>query len=125
VIVDTDVLIWDLRGHEAARDALSGVAPFNISVVTYIELLQGMRDKAELRALRRQLQRWAVTILHIDGNISTRAMLYVEEYYLSHSVAMADALVAATAVVHHESVMTANERHYRPIPNLPIVSFTP
>ncbi len=50
MIVDTDVLIWDLRGNE--------LAPFSISVVTSMEVLQGMRNKEELRAFLRRLTRW-------------------------------------------------------------------
>lgn len=123
MIVDTDVLIWDLRGSEAARTTLAQAAPFSLSVVTYMELLHGLRNKTELQALRRQLRRWGATILQIDENISSRAMLYVEEFFLSHAVTMADALIAATALVHHDAVLTANAKHYRPIPGVQVTEF--
>jgi len=37
--------------------------PFPISVVTYMELLYGIRNKRELQALQRQSRRWSVTVL--------------------------------------------------------------
>ncbi|MEX2569762.1 MAG: PIN domain-containing protein [Gemmatimonadota bacterium] len=57
MIVDTDVLIWYLRGHEKAAEVLHGVGRFDISVITYMELVQGMRSKTELRVLRSSLER--------------------------------------------------------------------
>jgi len=48
LIIDTDVLIWDLRGNQKAKALIHDSNPFKISVVTYIELVQGMRNKTEL-----------------------------------------------------------------------------
>jgi predicted nucleic acid-binding protein len=123
LIIDTDVLIWYLKGNEKAKKVIVEHLPFDISVVTYMELVQGMRDKAELRLLLRQLQLWSVRILHIDTNISGRAMFYVEELFLSHAVQLADALIAASAVEHGEPLLTANDKHYRHVPNLQLKVF--
>lgn len=38
---------------------------------------------------------------------------------------MADALIAATAIDHGEPLVTANDRHYRHIPDLEIELFRP
>ncbi len=125
MIIDTDVLIWDLRGNTAARTTIAANLPFTISTVTYIELLQGMRNKQELKALQRQLRRWSVTILQITPDISGRAMFYVEEYCLSHTMQLADALIAASAVEQNETLLTANSRHYRHLPELVLAEFRP
>ena len=53
MIVDTDVLVWYMRGNAHARRVLEGLDAFSISAVTYMEILQGVRDNAELRALKR------------------------------------------------------------------------
>lgn len=125
MIVDTDVIIWDLRGNARASKTLRGSAPFSISVVTYIELIKGMRNKTELQTLRRQFDNWSVNIIQINNDISVRAMLYLEEFFLSHSMEMADALIAATAVNAGQEILTANDKHYRHIPNLHIKKFHP
>lgn len=52
MLVDTDVLIWNLRGNARAADRLDAMPRFLVSAVTYMELVQGVRDKSELRALR-------------------------------------------------------------------------
>jgi hypothetical protein len=81
LIIDTDVLILELRGNHKARDLIHSNIPFSISVVTYIELIQGMNDKKELNSFIRQLAKWDVDIVQINNNISTRAMIYVEQYF--------------------------------------------
>ena len=63
-----------------------------------MEVVQGMADKRELAIFRRTMRAWDATIIYIDREISSKAMLYVEERCLSHSMQLADALIAATAV---------------------------
>ena len=66
LIIDTDVLIWHLRGNEKAKEFIRNSFPFNISVVTYIEIIQGMRDKKEMRRLLKQFAKWHVNIVQIN-----------------------------------------------------------
>lgn len=112
MLVDTDVLIWYLKGNENARRSIEKLPRFVISSVTYIELVQGMRNKQELLFLRRTLKTWNVKILHISEEISIKAAFYVDQYYLSHSMQLADALIAATAEIQGLEVLTGNAKHY-------------
>lgn len=125
MLVDTDVLIWNLRGNERAATFLDEQPGFFVSAVSYMELLQGLRDKLELRELRQAIRFWDARIVQIDEEISARAMFLVEEYALSHGMQMADALIAATAVALGVSLVTANDRHYRHIEGLDVVVFRP
>jgi len=52
MLVDTDVMIWYMRGNRQALRKLSGLERFSVSVITYMELVQGLRNKAELNTLR-------------------------------------------------------------------------
>jgi predicted nucleic acid-binding protein len=52
-------------------------------------------------------------------------MMYVEEFFLSHTMEMADALIASTAVNLSEVLVTANEKHYKHRPNIHIKKFSP
>lgn len=92
MIIDTDVLIWHLRGNEKAKDIIHKSIPFSISVVTYIELLQGMRDKREMNSLIKQLAKWNVEIVQISQDISTRAMIFVEQYRHSNAMELAESV---------------------------------
>jgi len=49
-----------------------------------MELVQGMRNKNELRNLKKALKQWRVKTIYIDKEISTLTLFCVEEYFLSH-----------------------------------------
>lgn len=125
MLVDTDVLIWAFRGNEKASDYLDGQSGFLISIVTYIELIQRARNRAETQLIRKTLRYWNAHIKQVDETISSRAAFLVEEYALSHSMELADALIASSALSMGELLITANDKHYRFIPDLDITVFRP
>ena len=125
MVIDSDVLIWYMRGNAKAYKLLHKLNGFYISVVTYMELVQGMRNKGELIELRKALRDWNTKILYINEDISTKAMFYVERYYLSHSLRLADSLIAATAIVNGLPILTANIKHYSMLSELEIKKFKP
>lgn len=47
------------------------------------------------------------------------------EYALSHSMRTADALIARTAVQNSKTVLTANDKHYKFIPDIELRKFYP
>jgi len=125
LIIDTDVLIWYLRGNNNAKKIITKNIPFKISVINYLELLRGMRDKNEVRMLQKQLKNWSTLIIQINESISTYAMFLVENYHLSHSMESADAIIAATVQEKNEVLLTGNSKHYSFIPNIQLKSFKP
>jgi len=125
LIIDTDVLVWYLRGSESAKKAVEENLPFSVSVVTLMELMQGMKNKEEMKRLQKQMRKWNVNIIQIDKEVSARAMFYVQEYALSHSMMLADGLIAATVVQNGETLLTANEKHYKFIPAMECRKFRP
>ena len=90
-----------------------------------MELLQGMKNKDELRVFQKQMQKWDTEIIQVDREISSRAIFYLQEYSLSHSMMLGDALIAATIVQLGEILLTANDKHYKYIPNIEIKRFEP
>lgn len=125
MLVDTDVFIWYMRGNTRAADILGDLPSTSLSVVTYIELVQGLRTKRELQALRATLSNLGAKVLPVDEIISSKAMFYVEQHFHSHSLRLADALIAATAVTAGLALLTANIKHYAPINDLTIRRFRP
>lgn len=63
MLVDTDVLIWHLRGYAQATRRLDELGALTLSAVRYLEVLQGMRNKAELVAVKKMLQLRSATLL--------------------------------------------------------------
>jgi predicted nucleic acid-binding protein len=125
MVIDTDVLIWYMKGNARAYKVIEKSKNFFISVVTYMELVQGMRNKNELQNLRRALHVWNSKILYISEEISIKAMFFVEQHYLSHSIQLPDALIGATAVTYGLPILTGNDKHYKILKDMQIKKFRP
>jgi predicted nucleic acid-binding protein len=125
MIFDTDVLIWVLRGNAKAAKAVDQSAQRGLSIVTAMELLQGARNKAEVRTIKAFLADLGFAMLPLTENIGHRGLVYMEEYGLSGSISMADALIAATAIEANRPLVTANDKHYRRIKELELIRFRP
>lgn len=98
MLADTDVLIWHLRGYGQATRRLDQLDAFMLSAVTYLEILQGMRNKVELAAVKKILERRRAVILPLTERVTQQAIALMESLTLSHGLQMGDALIAATAL---------------------------
>lgn len=125
MLIDTDVLIWMTRGHAGAAARLQSLVPWRISAVTYIELVQGCRNKQELARIKKGLAMCNTEVLPITEAISDKAMQLIEQYALSHSLQLGDALIAATALEHQLPVLTANAKHFGAVGDLKLEAFKP
>ena len=108
VLFDTDVLIWILRGHSIAARVVESSDDRCMSIVTYMALLQGARDKHEMKTIKSFLTDFRFAMLALTENIGHRASIYMEEYSLKIAMCMADALIAATAVENQQTLCTGN-----------------
>jgi predicted nucleic acid-binding protein len=125
MLIDSDVLIWVARGNASAISRLETVANWHISAVSYMELAQGCRDKAELKAMQKAFSFEAGDVLAITQPISDLACTLVEKYALSHSLHLADALIAATAMINAMPLLTGNGKRFSAIKGLKIEVFKP
>ena len=125
MLIDTDVLVWLFRGRESARQAIEDCGNIELSAVTYMELVQGVRDKSELNLIRRTIADNQWRVIPIGEDICHRAMLYVENHVLKYGTRLADALIAATAIERGTVLLTANVRHYRFMPGSALQQFKP
>ena len=125
MLFDTDILIWIQKGNRRAAAVVEREEERCISVLTYMELLQGAREKGQHEYILNFLREFSFRILPLSENIGHRAAIYVEEYSLSHGLRAGDALIAATATENGLTLCTGNVRHYRPIKELKIKVFKP
>ena len=123
MLVDTDVLIWHLRGYPQATKKLDSFSTLIISAVTDMELLQGLRNKSEMNALQQSLAMRHTQRLALTPEITERAMTMMEGMVLSDGLQLGDALIAATALEHHLPVLTGNVKHFSAIANLRVERF--
>ena len=114
VLVDSDILIEVSRGRDA--DIVSkwiklsdADAVVLYSPVSVAELWAGARPR-EHDALNNLFR--ALTCTGIDEEAGRQAGAYLRQYRLSHGVEVADALIAASAVVNRAELWTRNRKHY-------------
>jgi predicted nucleic acid-binding protein len=123
VLIDSDVLFWLLRGNAHAAAVVGALDKWAISAVTYMELAQGCRNKTELKALQKVFRSTDAEVIPISADISELACALVEKYSLSHSVYLADALIAATAIEHAMPLLTGNAKHFKVIDRLEVKTY--
>ncbi len=75
MLVDTDVMIWHLKGYAKAARKLDQLEHLAISAVTYMGLLQGMRNRTEMVALQKSLSMRKVEQLPLTPEITNQYMI--------------------------------------------------
>lgn len=123
MIFDTDVVIFALRGNRRAAELIDRDELPVISVVSYLELARGARDKAELRDVGRFLKHVGLHTLPLSENIGFQARIYIEEYGLKSGLGVADSLIAATAADAQLTLCSGNAKHFRTISDLDLRVF--
>lgn len=113
-LVDTDVLVDYLRRHPAAIRFMNEHADrIMLSAMSVAELYSGARggvNEPEQLALSNFLKLFPIVPVSMD--IAKAGGLYRRDYAGSHGVGLADAVIAATAVLSDAELMTLNVEHY-------------
>lgn len=94
-IADTNIFIKIFRGDADLKKQVESLNAA-LSSIVLLELLQGSKDKAELRQIEKYLARF--TVVHFNENISKKAIELVKTYSKSHGLLLADAIIAATCL---------------------------
>ena len=117
LLLDTSILVDYLRNKPAAVTYVEATAAQQLlSAVVVAELYGGVRDGAERAQLDALVASYSV--LPVTESIAVEAGLLWRQYRPSHGVGLADALLAATALVHNATLVTLNSKHF---PMLPIL----
>ncbi|TAJ94637.1 MAG: type II toxin-antitoxin system VapC family toxin [Gammaproteobacteria bacterium] len=123
MLVDTDVLIWHLRGYSQAAQCLDRLPQLMLSAMSYLELLQGMHNKEELTAVQKMFALRHANVLPLTAAITQRATELMTTLTLSHGLQAGDALIAATALEHQLPLLTGNSKHFTSIAGLNVEKF--
>lgn len=112
VLVDSDVLIWFLRGRKDIIPIVEKLLTENrlfTSPISVAEIIAGAKSNEE-----KQITEFfnLIEILDIDKSIAVTAGNFIKKYYKSHSVELADAIIAATAKDNKLLLWTLNKKHY-------------
>jgi hypothetical protein len=111
ILLDTDVLVDFLRGHEKA---VAFVKKFSsrviLSPIVIAELYAGVKGDTERTVLDNFVSLFRVVPLNVE--IAKIGGLYRRDYAKSHGVGLADAILAATAEAEGAELKTLNVKHY-------------
>lgn len=119
-LVDTDIIIYSLKGHPSVIEAFGRhrEAPKAISVITYGELLYGafrsqqpQKSLATAHRVGEVFPQLPVTQAVIETFAELRASLNSGGTPLDDM----DLLIAATALTQNLTLVTNNEKHFRRI----------
>lgn len=124
ILVDTDILIDVANDDAIAVERLaqeSQAFTLAVSTITVMELTVGCRNKSELQALTRFLAQFQV--LTLTSQSSEIATQLLQEYFLSHGLLIADALIAATAIGNKIPLLSKNQSDFRFIQQLDLLGY--
>ena len=111
VLVDTDIFIKVFRGHTGHKKGLDNLkGRIAISVITVIELYQGVASKKRKYELERQLK--AYEVLPLNEQISNTAILLMKKYTPENVLLPPDGLIAATAMQNELELYTDNKKDF-------------
>lgn len=116
LLLDTNVLIDALRGYKPAINYVEAITEIYVSVVTASELMYGCKNRIELNKISKLLSYY--NILHIDEEISKKALSLYEKYFLEKRLSFDDALIGATALCNDFVLVTKNVEHFSDIYSL-------
>ena len=125
MIFDTDILIWVQRGNEKAAKLIEKDEGRYLSIHSYMELLQGAKNKTQHKYVKDFISEFEFSILPLTENIGHRALIYVEEYALSSNMRAGDAIIAATAVENNKLLVSSNIKHFKVVKELQLKNFKP
>ena len=116
-LIDTDVLIDISRGSEDAADFVDDLpGEIFIGRISAMELIVGARNKRDQKIIEAFIGLYSIK--ELSESIGHEAHLRLKQYAKSHGLTMADALIAATANVNDLTLVSKNEKHFRPIKEL-------
>ena len=114
VVVDSDILIWVLRGNRQITEKFNKTVietegNIFITPVQIAEIYAGVRPKEEAMV---ESFISSLGVIAIDEKIGRQAGDFINIYGKSHSVTLADAMVAAASRVSGFEMWTRNKKHY-------------
>ena len=119
-LLDTNIFIEIYRDNAAIASIVDDMQEIAVCDVVRAELFYGARNKLELQEISADLE--GLPVLSLLPQISEMAVELVKTYCLSHKLEFADALIAATAILHDVALFTLNRKDFEYIPNLKLYS---
>jgi len=117
ILVDTDVLIKVFRGDAEKKKILDdNKGRLSVSVITYFELLSGLKTRQRIIDLNKQMK--AYDIIHLSEKISIKSLALYQKYLTSNKIGLPDSMIASTAIINDLALLTDNKKDFKFIKEL-------
>jgi hypothetical protein len=125
-LVDSDVIIWHLRGRKQVTEMLRDLQRFGLpacSALTFLKVQLGVR-KGEEEKTDRFLG--SLRVFDVNTEIANKAAKLIREYKAKGiTLDLPDAIIAGTCMLNDLILVTYNTKHYpisglkfHPVPNV-------
>ncbi len=119
-LIDTNILIYHTQGEPRATEFIGkriSLHSFNISILTKIEFLGWDKHSPQgLEKCKRLLE--IANVILLDDEIAEKAI----EIRKHGKVKLADAVIAATALLHDLQLVTRNAEDFKQVKSLKILN---
>lgn len=119
-LIDTNILIYHTKGSENSIDFISHAIiqkSFNISIVTKIEFLGWKKHTSHSFEKCKRLIEFS-NVYSVDEDIANKAI----ELKRKTNIRLADAVIAATAIIHNLKLATRNVNDFKAIKEVKVVN---
>ena len=115
VLIDTCIIIDYLRGNNSVDFSSKGIL---INPVVELEILQGVRNKAEMRLAIKTMDNFKR--IEYSTECFELAKILIIRYTLLHSLKLPDALIAASCLIYDLPLWTYNIKDFTYIEGMKI-----
>ena len=118
VLCDTNIFInWFNNNPDTIeRLKLIGLENIVISVISVMELIEGVDNKRQFQQLKKKINNYY--IVDFINEVSKLSLKFIEKYNLSHQLQIPDAIIRATAIVHKIPLFTYSTKDFKFMPKI-------
>jgi len=124
-LLDSDVIIWHLRGRKEVTEVLRDLQRFGLpacSALSVLEIQLGVK-KGEEEKTDRFIK--SLRIFDVNMEIASKAAQLIRQYKARGiTLDLPDSVIAATCILHELILVTYNTKHY-PISEIKFHSMPP
>ena len=124
-LLDSDVIIWHLRGRNEVTEMLKGMQPYGVpgcSAISILEVEMGMK-KSEEEKTSRFLK--ALKVFEVNREVASQAAKIARDQKPKGlTMGLGDAIIAGTCLLNNLTLVTYNRKHY-PVESLDFFAVPP
>jgi predicted nucleic acid-binding protein len=114
IIIDTDILIWILRGNQNIINSFNQKIEIQnkimfITPIQIAEIYAGLRENEKILT-EKFLD--SFNIIDIDEKIGKLSGKYLNKYSKSNNITLSDSMIAAVTIINEMKLWTLNKKHY-------------